>query len=155
NLHVVKLGINYKVGADPWAGWGAPVNAYPVKALPRGWSNGWEFDFGARYWYSSGRFQKDLLPPTLVSRLTYDKTTAHSGELFGRIDSPWNVFVKGNVGLGKITSGRMNDEDWLIELVPNRFIPYTNTLSDQRDGRLNYATIDLGYDMLRGPGYKV
>jgi hypothetical protein len=37
--------------------------------------------------------------PTLnISRLTWDNLTGNSGELFARIDSPWNIFVKGFVG---------------------------------------------------------
>ncbi len=34
-FHVIKLGLNYKVGMDPNAQWGAAPVSYPVKALPR------------------------------------------------------------------------------------------------------------------------
>src|SRR5262249_24261543 len=97
DAHVFKIGTNYKLGADPWARWdSAPGNMF-VKAPRAGWAPGWEVDLGARYWYSSGKFQWDNFAAAniLESRLTYDRLRAHSGEVFGRIDSPWNVFVKG------------------------------------------------------------
>jgi outer membrane protease len=160
DAHMFKLGFNYKLGQDPWApGWGAPVpvlgKAPPLASVP-----GWEFEGGGRYWYSWGRFQKDLpqAPPqagagndhSLNSRLTYDNVTANTGEFFGRIDTPINVYLKGNVGGGSISGGHMNDEDWNLA-VP---IPYSNTIAGRVTGPLFYGTIDLGYDLLRGPGYK-
>jgi opacity protein-like surface antigen/outer membrane protease len=159
DVHMFKLGFNYKLGQDPWAaGWGA---ALPVlgKAPAMASAPGWEFEGGGRYWYSWGRFQKDLpqVGPgndrSLVSRLTYDNMTGNTGEFFGRIDTPINVFLKGNVGGGSISGGHMNDEDWGLPFaVP---VSYSNTLSDKVTGPLFYGTIDLGYDLLRGPGYKV
>jgi opacity protein-like surface antigen len=167
NVQEVKLGLNYKFGTDPWAGGGAawPVAApaYPVKAPlykappALAWAPGWEFEGGGRYWYSSGSFQKDLSSGTtpatanvLNSRLTYD-STANSGEFFGRIDSPWKLFVKGFVGGGRISGGQLNDEDW--NLGPG--IGYSNTISTPVTGSIGYGTIDGGYDFLRGPWYKV
>ena len=156
DAHMFKLGFNYKLGQDPWApGWGAPI---PVlgKAPSMAFAPGWEFEGGGRYWYSWGRFQKDVPIPflgndhSLDSRLTYDKVTANSGEFFGRIDTPINVYLKGNVGGGSTSGGHMNDEDWNL----NTFIPYSNTLTDRVTGPLSYWTVDLGYDLLRGPGYK-
>jgi hypothetical protein len=88
--------------------------------LVTAWAAGWEVERGAHYWYSSGRFQKDWAPagnivpqnPTLnISRLTWDNLTGNSGELFARIDSPWNIFVKGFVGGGSVSGGKINDED--------------------------------------------
>ena len=80
--------------------------------------------------------------------------TAHSGEFFARLDSPWHVFLKGYIGLGRITGGTMNDEDWgLTTAAP--FTGYSNTSSGLSDTNMNYGTIDLGYDVLHGPGYKV
>ena len=113
--------------------------------------SGWELDVGVRDWYSSGTFQKDLTPPALVSRLTYD-TTANSGELFGRIESPQNVFVKGNIGVGSLLGGHLNDEDWALAF--GGAVPYSNTLSSV-EGDIDYATLDLGYDFFRGAGYQV
>ena len=118
---------------------------------------GIEVEIGGRTWYSSGRYQKDLGGTTdqaqqnlLVSRLTYD-TTAASGEVFGRVDTSQNVFLKGFVGGGKILSGNMHDEDWLIF---NGTVPYSNTLSTV-SGDIGYATVDVGYSFFRGPSAKV
>jgi opacity protein-like surface antigen/outer membrane protease len=158
NIQEVKIGVNYRFGADPRAGWPLAAPAYPVKGLykapppPVVAAGGWEVEVGPRYWYSWGRFQKDLGGLTtsananfLVSRLTYD-TTANSGELFGRVETPWNFFLKGFIGTGKLASGHMNDEDWVIF---GGTVPYSNTLSDPVKGGINYATIDAGYDFYR------
>jgi outer membrane protease len=160
DAHVFKLGFNYKIGEDPWSTFGAPAPKYYGKAPASTWAPGWEFEGGGRYWYSWGRFQKDLPVPgagngkSLDSRLTYENT-ANTGEFFGRIDTPVNVFLKGYVGGGRINSGHMNDEDW--GLFGNGFpipVSYSNTNSDKVTGPLAYGTIDLGYDFLRGSWYK-
>ena len=173
DIQVVKLGLNYRWGANPRANWdAAPYESWPYptkapfyKAPIASWAPGWEFEGGGRYWYSSGRFQKDLgntftnsntLPA--LSRLTYDGVIGNTGEFFGRVDTPWNIFVKGFVGAGGLSKGHMNDEDWGITSTkagPPPFVGYSNTLSSLVDGSMNYATIDAGYNWLRGPGYKV
>jgi opacity protein-like surface antigen/outer membrane protease len=158
DMHQVKIGLNYKIGVDPWAQWSSSGNSMPVKVPPQ-IASGWAFEPGARYWYSSGRFQKDLpsgstSPTSLISRLTYGDMTAHSGELFARLDTPLNVFFKGFIGLGRISGGKMNDEDWgLFTAAPAT--GYSNTLSNLSSTKMNYATIDAGFDFLRGPGYKI
>ncbi len=159
SMHVVKLGLNYHFGADVNAHW--PLEAYTAMAAAPTRLGGWQFEVGGRYWYSSARFQKDLpgsnaSSTSLISRLTYDHMTTHAGEIFGRIDSPWRVFLKGFVGLGQITGGQMNDEDWgLDDNGGAPFTGYSNTSSNLDSTRMNYQTIDLGYDLLVGPGYKV
>ncbi len=104
-------------------------------------------EFGGRYWYSSGRTQLDLYgitgstsSSTLLSRLTYTGLQAHSGEVFGRVEHLSGFFVKGFAGGGAITTGKLQDEDF-----PPGIVPYSSTNSDQRDGRLAYATIDGGW----------
>ena len=87
----------------------------------------------------------------LNSRLTYD-STANAGELFGRLEIPLNIFVKGNIGLGSLSGGHLYDEDWVIF---GGTVPYSNTLSEPVKGRIDYATLDLGYDFFRGAGYKL
>jgi opacity protein-like surface antigen/outer membrane protease len=163
DIHEVKIGLNYRIGADPWARWPVVSSAYPVKAMTAvAPAAGWEFDVGGRYWYSWGRFQKDLgatasaaTANVLVSRLTYD-TKANSGEFFGRIETPWNLFVKGFVGGGRLSSGHMNDEDWAIfDKTGTLVIPYSNTVSDSVKGTIGYATVDVGYDFFRAPGQKL
>ncbi len=155
DVHEFKLGVNYRIGADA-AAW-TPDSDVSLKDAPTVLAYGWETEVGGRYWYSTGRFQKDLAPPSLVSRLSYgEDLAANSGEAFGRVDTPWNVFIKGNLGLGSIDSGHQNDEDWMIP--PGVFgvtIPYSNTVAGKVDGDLSYATIDAGYDLLRGGDYKV
>lgn len=152
-MQTVKLGVNLKLGADAGARWGtvpASPLGLPVKSasLPVGT----EIEVGGRVWYSSGRFQKDLgyagtpmLQDVLISRLTYETQTA-SGELFGRIDTDSDVVIKGFVGGGGISHGKMHDEDWLIV---GGLVPYSNTLSDPVTGSIAYATGDIGYDMIR------
>ena len=158
SLQTVKLGLNYKFGQDIDARWQPPASDYHLKGttdvpvIPGG-----EIEVGGRVWYSSGRFQKDLgviqsqiVPGLLVSRLTYDSSAA-SGELFGRIDTPSNVFLKGFVGGGKILSGNLHDEDWYIG---NGQVPYSNTQSNVT-GDLAYGTFDVGYSVFRGPSSNV
>jgi hypothetical protein len=125
------------------------------------WAAGWEVEGGARYWYSSGRFQKDWANagnidpqnPTLnISRLTWDNLTGNSGELFARLESPWNIFVKGFVGGGSVSGGKINDEDWGFVTAPA--VSYSNT-EGNASGTLGYATVDAGYDVFRGTGYKL
>ncbi|MBR0932302.1 outer membrane beta-barrel protein [Bradyrhizobium jicamae] len=158
NLQTVKVGLNYKFGQDIDARWQPSEADYHLRGtadapfVPEA-----EVEIGGRVWYSSGRFQKDLsttrsqtMPGLLVSRLTYD-TTAASGELFGRIDTASNIFVKGFVGGGKILSGNMHDEDWGIF---NLTVPYSNTQSTV-SGDLAYGTFDVGYSLFRGPSANV
>jgi hypothetical protein len=114
NFQEANLGLNYKFGTNPSALWGPASPVFPPKRNVLLVLSGWDVDVGVRDWYSSGKFQKDLgsttnpaLANILNSRLTYN-TTANSGELFGRIEAPQNVFVKGNLGIGSILNGQLN-----------------------------------------------
>ena len=134
---------------DGQPGWRpAPVFIPPPRRLPM-----WESEIGGRYWFTSGRTQIDLYgfaPSTdQVSRLTYDKLHAHVGEIFGRVEHVTGVFVKGFVGLGRVNSGSLRDEDF-----PPFIVPYSSTDSEQREGRVTYGTIDLGWNW-RSPGLKL
>lgn len=115
DMHVVKLALNYHWGADPGAAWAdAPVlgvAAMPVKARPAPTIEGWEVDAGARYWYSTGTSKNTSGSGSLTSRLSYDNMTGHARELFARLDTPSEVFVKGFAGAGAITNGKQTDED--------------------------------------------
>jgi opacity protein-like surface antigen len=161
NVQTVKLGLNYKLGQDLHAQWEPPASDYHLRGTSDvGYVPEAEIEIGGRVWYSSGRFQKDLggtidqaQQNLLVSRLTYD-TTAASGELFGRVDSASNVFLKGFVGGGKLVSGNMHDEDWGI-FAPSAIVPYSNTLSNPVTGDLAYGTFDVGYSLFRGPSANV
>jgi outer membrane protease len=160
DAHVLKAGLNYKWGGDPRAVWPSLSSVYPVKAAAlKAWPQptGWSVEVGARYWFSSGRYQWDnfFVPDIAESRLTYGDMTGHSGEAFGRLDTPANIFIKGFVGAGSITGGNMRDEDWgLHDTGDPVFTGYTNTLSDPVKGPIRYGTADIGFDFLRGPDYK-
>jgi len=154
---VVKLGLNYRLGTDPFADWPSSSPEVP-RSSHHLLHSGWAFEAAARYYYSVGRFQKDLAAgPTnannLISRLVYDDLTANAGELYGRVDTPWGIFVKGFGGGGDISGGHMNDEDWGLGGPP--FTAYSNTISGLSDTSMNYLTVDAGIDVLHGRGYKV
>jgi len=159
NLQTVKLGLNYKLGVDPEAQW-EPADYHLRGTTDVPYVPDAEIEIGGRVWYSSGRFQKDLAatasqpqPNLLGSRLTYDSSAA-TGELFGRVDTAMNIFIKGFIGGGKILSGNMHDEDWLIATGPLTAVPYSNTVSSV-DGDLAYGTFDVGYSLFRGPSSNV
>lgn len=147
DMHLIKLGLNYRWG-------GARVAAAEESSPPQAWVSGWEFDVGTRYWYSWGKYQgANGTPNILISRLTYDHMAGHSGEVFARLDSPFNVFFKGMIGGGGLSGGTMVDEDWGLDNAgaPE---PYSNTTS-HATGTLNYLTADVGFNVLRGPDHKV
>ena len=85
-------------------------------------------ELGARYWYSVGRngydYYADTTSALMVSRLTYDKLAASSGELYFRGDVPWGLFVKGVVRAGRSSGGNLLDEDF-----PPGIVPYSATTS--------------------------
>lgn len=122
-------------------------------------ATGWHLDVGLRYFYSWGRFQKDLPRGTtssnLVSRLVYDDLQAHSGELFGRIETPYAVFSKVMIGMGRIHKSKMNDEDWLIPVGNNSVTSYQNTLSDTDHTDIHYANADVGYEVINKINQKI
>ncbi len=166
NFQEMKVGLNYRWGVDPWARWpnaaaDGPAPVFAKAPAPAGVS-GWAFEGGGRYFGSSGRYSKDFgfLPlspiPAIssISRLGFADMQTNAGEFFGRIDTPLDLFVKGYVGGGVSGHGHLNDEDFLIGQGGGLF-PYSNTLSPIADGRIGYGAIDAGYDVLRGPGYKV
>jgi opacity protein-like surface antigen len=172
-IHVFKMGMNYKFGPDsapfaaalawPATGVAGFTKAPAILKAPAITPPAWAVEIGGRYWYSTGRFQLDLAPgligaqnpTTEISRLTWDKLDGHSGEVFGRVDSPFNVFAKGFVGGGVLNAGKITDEDWGLKSKTTGFVtPYSNTIGNAA-GQLSYATADLGYEVVRGPGYKV
>jgi len=108
-------------------------------------------EVGARFWWSSGKLTKSLfdLPDSstaMVSRLSFKSLTAQSGEVYARFDHPTGFLIKGYGALGRLSKGNLNDEDF------TPFIdPYSSTISDQREGHLHYATVDVGYNMWNTP----
>jgi opacity protein-like surface antigen len=156
-LNVVKMGFNYKIGADPAApAYGAAsapiwVKAPVFKAPP---PSDWTIEAGARYWVSSGRKQLDLYDSNIAnlvnSRLTFVGVVGQSAEGFARLDHRDGMFVKGNFGLGSLVKGQFYDEDF-----PPAQVPYSDTVSSQRDGRMLYGSLDVGHALVRGPGGEV
>ena len=132
----------------------APPPSAAVMASPAV-APGYAFEVGARYWYSSGRLAKDLyddprFTSDIVSRLTYDGLTSHSFEVFGKINLPSSLFVKGYAGISGLSKGSLNDEDF-----PPLTIPQSSTMSSQSGGRLGYLTADLGYGFAVNPNTNV
>ena len=128
-----------------------PVKSLPVRAAPPAQLSGFTFEFGSRIWYSTGKLAKDLFDDTrssgsLNSRLTYGNLTATSLEAFGRADSPAGVFLKGFLGLGDLSRGFLDDEDF-----PPAIQPYSSTLSQQQGGQLKYGAADIGQTLWRSP----
>ena len=122
--------MNYHVGAvgPDWGGsYASPFDLFGGAASFKDAAParpGWNFEFGTRYWASTGNFQWDVKQDnkTNISRLTYTGLDGNSGELFARVDTPYNIFVKGVAGLGAINTGKKNDEDWGIA-VANPVLP--------------------------------
>jgi opacity protein-like surface antigen len=113
----------------------------------------WSIEGGMRYWYSEGRYQKDLFDPftptRLNSRLSYDSMTGHAGEAFARFDHRSGIFIKANLGIGNLVDGTLHDEDFPA------FVFYSNTVSEMKDGRMRYGSADVGWNALSSPLGKV
>ncbi|MBS0252492.1 MAG: porin family protein [Proteobacteria bacterium] len=153
DIHVFKIGVNYRFGADNSFDQEAP-RPLPDEHVP---VNRTEYKAGVRYVHGWGQFHKDLGirgqgVGSLASRLTYDSPGVDGAEAFARIDTSFGLMVKGFVG-GASSGGRLNDEDWGLEFEPT-FIPYSNTISSV-DDRIEYWTVDVGYDWWRGATYKI
>src|SRR5262249_28168114 len=147
NLSIVKMGFNYKLGADPTASSAAPGPMWvktPILKAPD-----WTIEAGGRYWVSSGRKQLDLAAVRnanfLPSRLLSENVTGQAAEAFARLNHRDGMFLKGNFGLGDLAKGQFYDEDF----GPATPI-YSNTLSAQRDGRTIYGSLDVGHAIVSG-----
>ena len=154
HIHTVTTGLNYRFGGRT-----------PTLTLPRergrdgrgasegGSFAGWLAELGSRYWFSSGRIQKDLFDPftpaRLNSRLSHEDLIGHSGEVFARLDHHSGVLLKGNFGGGNLSNGALIDEDF-----PG-VTAYSNTFSDIGDSRLRYASLDAGFNFLNSPHGKL
>ncbi|MFZ5692519.1 MAG: omptin family outer membrane protease [Pseudomonadota bacterium] len=112
-----------------------------------------EGELGLRYWMNFGETAKNLynIPGTaMVSRLTYDGLVGHAVEAVGRIDHTSGFYAKGYVGIGIVNRGQLTDEDF-----PPFITPYSSTVSDQRDGTIAYASADIGFNLIRQPGFRL
>ena len=103
-------------------------------------------EVGLRYWLSTGETRRShnaqAIDPTLgnpTSVLTYENLDAHVVEVYGRLNLAGNWFLKGNLGLGNITTGSFHDEDF------NRGqVKFSDTTSSVPSGWIGYGTIDIG-----------
>ena len=156
DIHQFKLGMDYALGEVPSEArqelGGKSLSAHPE--IP---ARGTSLTVGARYVYGWGQFHKDLGLQrrglaALASRLTYDNSDISGREGFARLDTAFNLMVKGLVG-GASSGGHMNDEDWALPF-PTANIPYSITISGV-DNDIDYWLADIGYNLWRGDGYKV
>lgn len=112
---------------------------------------------GLRYWLNRGGnsydYFADETTTTRVSRLAYADLKSNTGEVFFRADARRglirNMFLKGYVGGGRLTGGRLYDEDFppVTEL-------YSRTVSET-SGKLRYASVDLGYNIYTDPLFRL
>jgi hypothetical protein len=110
-------------------------------------------EVGLRFWYGQAKTGKSLYDPTgsfLVSRLTYENMSIFSAEAYGRFDLNTGWFLKGLVGGGGFRRGTLTDEDF-----PPGISPYSATLSVLDNSFPVYASLDAGYNVLRGPDFRV
>jgi hypothetical protein len=110
-------------------------------------------EVGLRFWYGAGSTGKSLFDPTgtlLVSRLTYDGFSIFSAEAYGRFDLNTGWFLKGLIGGGGFRNGTLKDEDF-----PPGIAPYSATLSMLDNSFPLYANVDVGYNVFRGPDFRV
>ena len=111
-------------------------------------------ELGLRYWLSTGENKhahnaQGLVPslgnPTSV--LLYENLDAHVLEVFGRQRFARDWFYKGTLGVGVITTGSFDDEDYNAGQVK-----FSDTTSSVSDGWLAYGTIDVGHQWLLKEG---
>ncbi len=147
--YLMRAGLNFHFGDDlPLAGVLRGVFS-PEEDRPAAPTTTWSFESGLRYFYSSGGYRKNLFDnfaqSQLNSRLTFKDASANAAESFARVDhNPTGLFIKGYVGSGGFSSGRLNDEDF-----PPGLVPYSNTLSGVHNGDIRYANVDVGYNFWR------
>jgi hypothetical protein len=104
HVHQFKLGLNYRL-ADG-VNWPGSAGAMPFRAAPINSPSGWTFEAWCALCLWLGPVSKEIMAPGLPmeartptasvnSRLTYYDMQTNTSEVFGRINGPWNVFVKG------------------------------------------------------------
>jgi len=109
-------------------------------------------DFSMRFWFGNGKTAKNLYGTdgSLVSRLTYSNYLITTAEGVARFDFSNAWFLKGYAGGGGFWGGKLKDEDF-----PPAIIPYSATQSPQKFGSLAYLSADAGFNVLRGPDFRV
>jgi hypothetical protein len=110
-------------------------------------------EVGLRFWGGKGSTGKNLFDPSgsfLLSRLSYNNMSIFSAEAYGRFDLNTGWFLKGLVGGGGFRKGTLTDEDF-----PPGIAPYSATLSVLDNSFPLYGSADVGYNVLRGPDFRV
>jgi outer membrane protease len=108
---------------------------------------------GLRFWSGKAKTGKNLYDiggAALVSRLTYDNLSIFSAEAYGRFDLNTGWFLKGLIGGGGFRKGTLTDEDF-----PPGIAPYSATLSTLDDSFPLYGSVDVGYNVFRGPDFRL
>jgi hypothetical protein len=112
------------------------------------------FEGGLRYRYSTGAMRFAFangspLYGTPTSTLDWYALVGHTGEAFARLDhKPTGAFVKGVLGGGIVTDGRMDDRDFFA----GQF-RFSDTTSQVNDGNSFFASIDAGWGFSPAPGH--
>jgi hypothetical protein len=146
----VRLALAFAAGVATVAPVSAADWAYPAPDQP---ALSYVADFGLRFWYGRSNTSKSLYDPSgsfLVSRLTYGDLSIFAAEVYGRVDLDRRWFVKGYVGGGAFRGGSLKDEDF-----PPALTPYSATLSTQQNSTPIYASVDVGFNVLFGPDFRV
>lgn len=117
--------------------------AASAEEAPGAWDRG---EIAVRYWLSTGETRNShnarAASPVVgnpTSVLTWENLDAHVLEIAARTSFAGNWFIKGNVGVGAITTGSFDDEDFLA----GQF-KFLDTTSSVPEGSITYATLDLG-----------
>jgi opacity protein-like surface antigen len=134
---------------DGWVRPGSPQAAFPTRRVRPIYA----IETGTRIWFSSGKFGYKLFDvpgSPQLSQLDYTGLTGQSAEAFARFDAGNGFFVKGYLGGGSISGGKLHDQDF-----PPAVSPYSDTVSSQRNGDLRYLTIDAGYDVWSGGPFRL
>jgi hypothetical protein len=134
---------------------GAPRAARPLAPPPVAVPSAFKLELGSRVWFSTGTLAKDLYDdprssPNLNSRLTYSGLTTGTLEAYGRVDTWFGSFFKGYVGFGGLGRGSLDDEDFVPAITP-----YSSTLSQQQGGKLGYASVDFGQNLVENDRLRV
>lgn len=109
------------------------------------------WEAGARYWFSKSSTTRShnaqAVAPSLgnpTSVLAYDNLNAHAIELHARKGFGGAWFARANAGLGWITRGSFDDEDYFAGQ-----IKFSDSTSSVRGNRLAYGGIDVGRNLWR------
>jgi hypothetical protein len=112
---------------------------------------GHNFSIGISGWFSSGQtdWNHDATASSSLlgnpsSELTYEDVDSNVIELNAEFNMPNRFFVRGDVGFGSFSDGRLIDDDFLTTSSTGDFLA-SRTFSDIDDDGLWYFDLDFGY----------